>query len=175
MKRVFAATAAAAMMAFAMTASAQTMDPVGDLIGAVAAKVQPLLKPFLLVASLYHEGHGIRARDSLGCPVVPMRTAAVDGVRIRRHTLLFIKETVGLRMPDGRLHDGYWYASDVGGAIKGARIDLFTGAGAASMKVLQALNLTTITAVKVGMFEGCPTMKSPSATVVAQNAAPPEH
>jgi len=81
--------------------------------------------------------------------------------------VLFIKETVGLKMPDGSAHDGYWYASDVGGGIKGARIDLFTGAGAASMKVVQALNLTTITAVKVGVFEGCPASKAP--TVVAQN------
>src|SRR5262249_18506573 len=79
-----------------------------------------------------------------------------------RHSVLFIKETVGLKMPDGSAHDGYWYASDVGGAIKGARIDLFTGAGAASMKVLQALNLTTITAVKVGVFEGCPSTRSPT-------------
>jgi 3D (Asp-Asp-Asp) domain-containing protein len=157
LKRVFAATAAAAVMACAMTASAQTMDPVGDLIGAVAAKVQPLLRPFLLVASLYHEGHGIRARDSLGCPVVPMRTAAVDGVRIRRHTLLFIKETVGLRMPDGRLHDGYWYASDVGGAIHEGRIDLFTGRSAASMGPLMHLNLSKLTVEPVGAFSGCPT------------------
>ena len=42
------------------------------------------------------------------------------------------------------------------------------------MKVLQALNLTTITAVKVGVFEGCPSAKSPT-TVVAQNAAVAEH
>ena len=156
MKRVFAAAAAAAMMACAVTASAQTMDPIGDLIGAVAAKVQPLLKPFLLVASLYHEGHGVRARDSLGCPVVPMRTAAVDGVTVRRHTLLFIKETVGLRMPDGRLHDGYWYASDVGGAIHEGRIDLFTGHSAASMTPLMHLNLSKLTVEPVGSFSGCP-------------------
>ncbi len=96
-----------------------------------------------------------------------MRTVAVDPKVFPRHSVLFIKETVGLKMPDGSTHDGYWYASDVGGAIKGARIDLFTGAGAASMKVLQALNLATITAVKVGVFEGCPMNKTP--TLVAQN------
>ena len=39
---------------------------------------------------------------------------------IPRRTRLFIPETVGMRMPDGTLHDGYWYASDTGGAIKGA-------------------------------------------------------
>lgn len=157
MKRGLAVASAVAVMVCAMGASAETQDPIGDLIGAVAAKVQPLLKPFQLVASLYHEGHGIRARDSLGCPVVPMRTAAVDGVKIRRHTLLFIKETVGLRMPDGRLHDGYWYASDVGGGIHQGRIDLFTGHNASSMAPLMHLNLTRLTVEPVGVFAGCPT------------------
>ncbi|HEY2051421.1 MAG TPA: 3D domain-containing protein [Caulobacteraceae bacterium] len=156
---MLAVGAAVAIMACTVTANAQpavNSDPVGDLIGAVEAKVQPLLRPFLLVASLYHEGHGIRARDSLGCPVVPMRTAAVDGIRIHRHTLLFIKETVGLRMPDGRVHDGYWYASDVGGAIHQGRIDLFTGRSAASMAPLMKLNLTKLTVEPVGEFSGCP-------------------
>lgn len=157
MKRVLAAAAVAATMGCALGASAQTLDPIGDLIGAVAAKVQPLFRPFLLVASLYHQGHGIRERDSLGCPVIAMRTAAVDGVTIRRHTLLFIKETVGLRMPDGRLHDGYWYASDVGGAIHQGRIDLFTGHGASSMAPLMHLNLSKLTVEPVGIFAGCPT------------------
>ncbi len=85
-----------------------------------------------------------------------MRTAAVDGVALPRHSLLFIKETVGLPMPDGRLHDGYWYASDVGGAIHRGRIDLFTGNGAGSMAPLLRLNLSTLTVAKVGEFQGCP-------------------
>ena len=94
--------------------------------------------------------------DSLGCRVVPMRTIAVDKSIIPRRTVIFIKETVGLKMPDGADHDGYWYASDVGGAIKGKRVDLYTGHGAASMKPIQKLNLATLTAVKVGNFTGCP-------------------
>jgi len=88
--------------------------------------------------------------------VVPMRTAAVDGVKVPRRSLLFIKETVGLKMPDGRVHDGYWYATDIGGAIHEGRIDLFTGDGARSMQPLMALNLTTLTVAKVGEFAGCP-------------------
>ena len=109
-------------------ASAMSDYPIGDLIAQVAARVEPILATFGLKVTLYHAGgHGIGARDSLGCKVVPMRTAAVDGVTVRRHELLFIKETVGLPMPDGRRHDGYWYASDVGGAIHKGRIDLFTG------------------------------------------------
>jgi 3D (Asp-Asp-Asp) domain-containing protein len=95
-----------------------------------------------------------------------MRTVAVDPKITPRHSILFIRETVGLHMPDGSIHDGFWYASDVGGAIKGQRIDLFTGMTAASMQAFRALNLTTISAVKVGVFDGCPTAKSPSAAGV---------
>jgi 3D (Asp-Asp-Asp) domain-containing protein len=85
-----------------------------------------------------------------------MRTAAVDGVTVPRHSLLFIKETVGLKMPDGRVHDGFWYASDLGGAIHEGRIDLFTGHGAGSMQPLLPLNLSKLTVAKVGEFSGCP-------------------
>jgi 3D (Asp-Asp-Asp) domain-containing protein len=150
-------------------------DPIGDLIlkARKAADDAVTAVETKLKATLYHTGvRGIGERDSLGCRLQPMRTVAVDPKVFPRHSILFIKQTVGLKMPDGSTHDGYWYASDVGGAIKGSRIDLFTGAGAASMKVLQALNLTTISAVKVGVFEGCPTTKAP--TMVAQNAELPE-
>jgi membrane-bound lytic murein transglycosylase len=98
----------------------------------------------------------VGALDALGCKVVAMRTVAVDKALIPRRSVLFIKETVGLKMPDGSAHDGYWYASDVGGAIKGQRIDLFTGSGARSMGPARALNLASLTAVKVGEFKGCP-------------------
>jgi 3D (Asp-Asp-Asp) domain-containing protein len=110
-----------------------------------------------LKATLYHIGaHGVGTLDSLGCKVVAMRTAAIDPRLIPRRTVLFIQETVGLRMPNGRVHDGYWYASDTGGAIKGNRIDLFTGSGSASMKPIMKLNLTQLTVSRVGQFKGCP-------------------
>ncbi len=137
--------------------NAETLDPIGELIGKVEAKVDPILATFGLKATLYHAGaHGVRDRDSLGCKVVPMRTAAVDGVKVPRHSVLFIKETVGLPMPDGRKHDGYWYASDVGGGIHEGRIDLFTGQGSGSMRPLMPLNLATVTVAMVGAFDGCP-------------------
>ncbi len=160
--RVVAAAASALAIAYgASPASAATLasaasDPIGDLIGKVAATVQPILDSFGLKATLYHSGGGMSDRDALGCHVVPMRTAAVDGVQVHRHDLLFIKETVGMPMPDGRRHDGYWYASDSGGGIHRGRIDLFTGHGAGSMAVLMPLNLATLTVAKVGVFQGCP-------------------
>ncbi len=119
MKRILACLAALALILPASGAQAETpatMDPVGDLISQVIQKAGPVLDFFRLKATLYHAGaRGVGGRDSLGCQVVAMRTAAVDGVSVPRHTVLFIKETVGMPMPDGRVHDGYWYASDVGG------------------------------------------------------------
>lgn len=157
MKLSVACLAALAVAAPLGAARAETADPLADLINTVVSTARPLLATFGLKASLYHAGgHGIRDKDSLGCRVVAMRTAAVDGVSVVRHSILFIKETVGLPMPDGRRHDGYWYASDIGGAIHKGRIDLFTGLGAQSMAPLMALNMSTLTVAKVGEFAGCP-------------------
>jgi len=132
-------------------------DPIGDLVASAITGSLPGSADYYLKATLYHAGErGIRALDSLGCKVVAMRTAAVDGIDLPRHTILFIRQTVGLPMPDGSKHDGYWYASDVGGAIHKGRIDLFTGDGAHSMSVLMPLNLATLTVMKAGVFHGCP-------------------
>ena len=129
----------------------------GDLIMSVVTGALPSGPGWNLKATLYHAGaKGVGALDALGCKVVAMRTVAVDKNLIPKRSVLFIKETVGMKMPDGSVHDGYWYASDVGGAIKGKRIDLFTGAGAGSMKPARGLNLASLTAVKVGEFKGCP-------------------
>jgi 3D (Asp-Asp-Asp) domain-containing protein len=130
---------------------------VGDLIMSVVTGALPSGPGWNLKATLYHAGaKGVGALDALGCKVVAMRTVAVDKNLIPKRSVLFIKETVGMKMPDGTAHDGYWYASDVGSAIKGKRIDLFTGAGARSMGPARELNLASLTAVKVGEFKGCP-------------------
>jgi len=132
-------------------------DPLGDLITGALTGTIPGTLEYKMKATLYHAGaKGIRALDSLGCKVVAMRTVAVDKTVIPRRTVLFIKETVGLPMPDGRKHDGYWYASDVGGAIKGLKLDLFSGSGRSSMAPLMPLNLTHLSVSKVGEFKGCP-------------------
>src|SRR5262249_41368578 len=129
----------------------------GDLLMSVITGALPSGPGWNLKATLYHAGaKGVGALDSLGCRVVAMRTVAVDRRLISPRSVLFIKETVGLKMPDGTAHDGYWYASAVGSAIKGKRIDLFPGSNASSMGALKGVNLGSLTAIKVGDFEGCP-------------------
>jgi 3D (Asp-Asp-Asp) domain-containing protein len=157
LRRRLAALAVLSALALSTNAKAGTPDPIGDMIMSVVTGSMPGAPGWDVKATLYHAGaKGVGALDALGCKVVAMRTAAVDRRLIPKGSVLFIKETVGLMMPDGHRHDGYWYASDTGGAIKGKRIDLFTGYSAASMNPLRGLNLSTLSAVKVGDFKGCP-------------------
>jgi 3D (Asp-Asp-Asp) domain-containing protein len=157
MRRRLAAILAAVPFFVACNAHAASNDPLADLLGSLFTGALPGAPVFNVKATLYHAGaRGVGALDSLGCKVVPMRTIAVDPRLIPKRTVIFIKETVGLTMPDGATHDGYWYASDVGSAIKGQRIDLYTGHSAASMKPMQGIDLSRLTAVKVGRFQGCP-------------------
>ena len=159
MRRRLAALASFSLIAMASNAHAAPNDPLGDLIKSVISGALPGSPVFNVKATLYHAGaKGVGALDSLGCRVVPMRTIAVDKNIIPRRTVIFIKETVGLKMPDGGSHDGYWYASDVGGAIKGQKVDLFTGSGKGSMSPFmdRRLNLAKLTAHTVGTFKGCP-------------------
>jgi 3D (Asp-Asp-Asp) domain-containing protein len=174
MKRILACLAtlafAASASASASAAQSQNVDPIGDLITAAGQSAIENADAWDMKATLYHSGRRMNAHDSLGCPVAPMRTVAVDPSIVARHSIIFIKETAGLLLPDGGVHDGYWYASDIGGAIKGQKIDLFTGHGAASMRPLQGLNLKTLTVSKVGEFSGCPPVDGGAGTRVASVA-----
>jgi 3D (Asp-Asp-Asp) domain-containing protein len=69
-------------------------------------------------------GHGVG-----DCPLDPFRTIAVDPNKIPLGSVVLIKETVGMLLPDGSVHDGLWKAEDIGGAIKSDRVDLFVGNG----------------------------------------------
>lgn len=63
--------------------------------------------------------------------LVPFRSIAVDPNVIPYGTVIFVPDAVGVRfsMPDGgdAVHDGYFFAADTGGAIKGTHIDVFQG------------------------------------------------
>jgi 3D (Asp-Asp-Asp) domain-containing protein len=63
-------------------------------------------------------------------PLVPFRSVAIDkryyGVKNGDH--IFIPSTKGMLIPGTSIiHDGYWVVSDIGGDIKGPRVDLFSG------------------------------------------------
>jgi len=64
-----------------------------------------------------------------GAGLKPFRSAAVDKSLIALHTKLFLPRWVGLRLPNGAVHDGCWVAQDTGGGVKGNKIDLFVGIG----------------------------------------------
>lgn len=165
-------TGFACLFALVLAGPAHAADPIGDLLKAIdkAATFAASAPNWLMKATLYTTGaRGVGARDSIGCRVVPMRTMAIDPQVVPKHSVVFIKETVGLPMPGGGAHDGFWYASDTGGAIKGQRIDLYTGSGAGSMRPLMKLNLKTITVRRVAEFPGCPQAITPDIYKVAVN------
>ncbi len=66
-----------------------------------------------------------------GMALVPYRTIAVDPALIPFGSVLYVPAARGLRvrLPSGeeRVHDGYFFAADRGGAIRGTHIDVFTG------------------------------------------------
>ncbi|HEY5411371.1 MAG TPA: 3D domain-containing protein [Caulobacteraceae bacterium] len=161
-RRLAAGFIALAMAAVIPNASNAAPDPIGELLSQITAAGQAALKApaWLMKATYYYVGGGasLHARDSMGCRVVPMRTLAVDPHVVPKGSVVFIKETVGLPLPGGGIHDGLWYASDIGGAIKGDRIDLFTGDGAASARALirHGIDLAHLTVTRVSSFDGCP-------------------
>lgn len=67
----------------------------------------------------------------------PWKSIAIDanyykdrGILVEVGQKVFIPSTRGLKIPGSspvQFHDGYWEIADKGGAIKGARIDMFTG------------------------------------------------
>jgi len=59
--------------------------------------------------------------------LIPYRTIAVDPTRILIGSVVFIPQAYGVRLPSGEIHDGFFLAHDIGGAIKGDRIDIFLG------------------------------------------------
>jgi 3D (Asp-Asp-Asp) domain-containing protein len=151
--------AAMAMAVFCTHAQAAHADPIGDTLHSVqsAAGAAPKAPNLLMKATYYFRGNkGVRALDSMGCRAVPMRTLAVDPTVVPKGSVVFIRQTVGLPMPNGGVHDGLWYASDVGGSIKGDRIDLYTGQGPASARAVKALSQQNLSVTRVSTFEGCP-------------------
>jgi 3D (Asp-Asp-Asp) domain-containing protein len=86
------------------------------------------------------------------CRLKPFRSVAVDPTVVALGSLVRIQETVGMRLPGGRRHDGLWRAIDIGGAIKRDRIDLFVGDGDRG-DVLRAAGITNLMPLTVEIVE----------------------
>jgi len=94
-----------------------------------------------------------------GCKLVPFRSVAVDRRVVPLGSQLIIEETRGMKLPDGKLHDGVWYTVDTGGRIKNNRVDLFVGAGkeALSIPIDHGIKHLEPLKVRVGRrMHGCP-------------------
>ena len=73
-------------------------------------------------------GYGLGVRN---WQLVPYKTVAVDPALIPYGTVLYIAEAVGVAFVDAQgdsvRHDGYFFAGDTGGGIRGNHIDVFLG------------------------------------------------
>lgn len=81
-------------------------------------------------------------------PLVPFRSVAVDPEVVPIGTRVYIPKAVGIHLPDGTVHDGYFQAVDIGDAIKNKRIDMFTAYGDQS-KVFEDAGLENMKAMDV--------------------------
>lgn len=63
----------------------------------------------------------------------PYRSVAADLHIYNLGDVIYIPSAVGMKLPDGSIHDGYFVVRDSGGAIKGnGRFDFFSGLKSAS-------------------------------------------
>ena len=83
--------------------------------------------------------YGVIIRDKIKSadlrPLLAYRTVAVKQGGLPLGTVLFIPAARGLRMPDGRRHDGYFFVADIG-AMRSSQLDLFTGTSKLAWKIL---------------------------------------
>jgi 3D (Asp-Asp-Asp) domain-containing protein len=100
----------------------------------------------------------MKAKHALGCgarnhPLAPFRTIAVDPAMIPLDSVVYVPELRGKPFRyNGQdlVHDGYLFAGDRGGAIRGAHIDVFvTDGGAGPLEDLFASTETRTFAAHV--------------------------
>jgi 3D (Asp-Asp-Asp) domain-containing protein len=80
----------------------------------------------------------LMSADGLGAKtygLVPYRTIAVKSGGLKLGTVIYIPAARGLKLPNGRKHDGYFFVADIG-AMHSSQIDLYTGLKALSWKIL---------------------------------------
>lgn len=60
-------------------------------------------------------------------PLTPFKSIACDQRRYKFGSTVLIPSAVGVKLPNGEIHDGVFTCEDVGGAIKGNHIDVYIG------------------------------------------------
>lgn len=95
--------------------------------------INPLKKPWIsaIGKSRYTVANGQFGDGVLNYRLIPFRTIAVDQSKIPYGSVVYIPQAKGVAftLPSGSTatHDGYFFAADTGGAIKGNHIDVFSG------------------------------------------------
>ncbi|MDQ7248652.1 hypothetical protein [Dongia sedimenti] len=67
--------------------------------------------------------------------LVPYRTVAVKSGGMKLGTVLYIPSARGLKLPNGKKHDGYFFVADIG-AMQSSQIDLYTGMKPLAWRIL---------------------------------------
>lgn len=79
----------------------------------------------------FREANGVYGDGLDDYILSPYRTLATDVTYIKPGTALYIPKARGAKitLPNGRVitHDGYFFAADKGGAIKGSHVDVYIG------------------------------------------------
>lgn len=98
------------------------------------------------------------------CKLEAFRTVASDPKVIPPGTIIKIDETVGLKLPDGTVHDGIWRVEDSGGDVRNGHLDLYVGNSEANGDVLRnaGIHLKPLTVRYMGTEkDSCATRKQP--------------
>ena len=94
-----------------------------EYLGNLSEGVKSATRRARFMSVTYAQGCGVRS-----IPLVPFRTIAVDPDVIPLESVIYVPELRGIQFQyDGRsfTHDGYLFAGDRGGAIRGKHIDVF--------------------------------------------------
>jgi 3D (Asp-Asp-Asp) domain-containing protein len=95
--------------------------------------ISPLEKPWItgVGKSRYRVARGTYGDGVMNYKLIPYRTVAVDKATIPYGSVLYIPKArgVAITLPSGAsaVHDGFFFAADTGGAIKGSHLDVFGG------------------------------------------------
>jgi 3D (Asp-Asp-Asp) domain-containing protein len=101
---------------------------------AATLKIDPHTRPWIsgVGKSVFAPARGPYGDGASGYVLVPYRTIAADPHVIPIGSAVYVPRARGMKIGSkssaGLTHDGYFFAGDSGGAIKGRHIDVFCGA-----------------------------------------------